>query len=120
MSTGTRYTALRTVDDGEDDKVEGPSMHRLTSHDSAASGKPVPLVQHATRSDSEGPPPSLQRTRTEEDYTNSSALYTRASRLRYLGLAQLVLLNIIVSWDWLTFAAVSSTCLLYTSDAADE
>ncbi|KAI6861069.1 hypothetical protein D0864_03292 [Hortaea werneckii] len=115
MSTGTRYTALRTVDDGEDDKVEGPSMHRLTSHDSAASGKPVPLVQHATRSDSEGPPPSLQRTRTEEDYTNSSAPYTRASRLRYLGLAQLVLLNIIVSWDWLTFAAVSSTFATYFS-----
>ncbi|OTA20902.1 hypothetical protein BTJ68_15371 [Hortaea werneckii EXF-2000] len=115
MSTGTRYTALRTVDEGEDDKVEGASMQRLSSHDSAASGKPVPLVQHATRSDSEGPPPSLQRTRTEEDYTNSSAPYTRASRLRYLGLAQLVLLNIIVSWDWLTFAAVSSTSATYFS-----
>ncbi|KAF9887996.1 hypothetical protein FE257_009385 [Aspergillus nanangensis] len=28
---------------------------------------------------------------------------------RFFGLAQLVLLNIIVSWDWLTFSAISTT-----------
>ncbi|KAK2734836.1 Major facilitator super domain-containing protein 7, partial [Onygenales sp. PD_40] len=28
---------------------------------------------------------------------------------RFFGLAQLVLLNVIVSWDWLTFSAVSKT-----------
>jgi sugar phosphate permease len=33
----------------------------------------------------------------------------RVYRTRWYGLAQLVLLNIVVSWDWLTFAAVSST-----------
>jgi MFS transporter, FLVCR family, MFS-domain-containing protein 7 len=32
---------------------------------------------------------------------------------RFWGLAQLVLLNIIVSWDWLTFAAVSTTSAHY-------
>jgi sugar phosphate permease len=33
----------------------------------------------------------------------------RVYKTRWYGLAQLVLLNIVVSWDWLTFAAVSST-----------
>ena len=33
----------------------------------------------------------------------------RVYKRRFFGLAQLVLLNIIVSWDWLTFAAVSGT-----------
>ncbi|KAL4921739.1 major facilitator superfamily domain-containing protein [Aspergillus aurantiobrunneus] len=32
---------------------------------------------------------------------------------RFWGLAQLVLLNIIVSWDWLTFSAVSTTAAEY-------
>ena len=33
----------------------------------------------------------------------------RVYKRRFFGLFQLVLLNIIVSWDWLTFAAVSDT-----------
>ncbi|UJO17449.1 MFS-type transporter [Fulvia fulva] len=33
----------------------------------------------------------------------------RVYKRRFLGLAQLVLLNIVISWDWLTFAAISST-----------
>ncbi|EEP80429.1 conserved hypothetical protein [Uncinocarpus reesii 1704] len=32
---------------------------------------------------------------------------------RFFGLAQLVLLNIVVSWDWLTFSAVSKTSSQY-------
>lgn len=32
---------------------------------------------------------------------------------RFIGLAQLVLLNIVVSWDWLTFSAVSTTSAEY-------
>ncbi|KAF2642712.1 MFS general substrate transporter [Massarina eburnea CBS 473.64] len=32
---------------------------------------------------------------------------------RWFGLAQLVLLNIVVSWDWLTFAPVSTTAAEY-------
>ncbi|SMY22245.1 unnamed protein product [Zymoseptoria tritici ST99CH_1A5] len=37
----------------------------------------------------------------------------RVYKQRWFGLAQLVLLNIIVSWDWLTFAALSSTAAEY-------
>ncbi|KAL3479109.1 major facilitator superfamily domain-containing protein [Aspergillus californicus] len=32
---------------------------------------------------------------------------------RFWGLAQLVLLNIVVSWDWLTFSAISTTAAEY-------
>ncbi|KAJ6084071.1 MFS-type transporter [Penicillium sp. IBT 16267x] len=32
---------------------------------------------------------------------------------RFWGLAQLVLLNIVVSWDWLTFSSISSTAAEY-------
>ncbi|KAL6707701.1 hypothetical protein ACN47E_003822 [Coniothyrium glycines] len=32
---------------------------------------------------------------------------------RWFGLAQLVLLNVVVSWDWLTFAPVSTSAALY-------
>ncbi|EAS36208.3 cell surface receptor/MFS transporter [Coccidioides immitis RS] len=39
---------------------------------------------------------------------------------RFFGLAQLVLLNVVVSWDWLTFSAVSKTSSEYfdVSEAA--
>lgn len=43
------------------------------------------------------------------DEGNGGVLEYRVYKRRFVGLAQLVLLNIIVSWDWLTFAAVSST-----------
>ncbi|KAF2675137.1 MFS general substrate transporter [Microthyrium microscopicum] len=37
----------------------------------------------------------------------------RTYKRRWFGLIQLILLNIVVSWDWLTFAAVSSTTAQY-------
>lgn len=37
----------------------------------------------------------------------------RVYKRRFFGLLQLVLLNIIVSWDWLTFSAVSDTAADY-------
>ncbi|KAL4945367.1 hypothetical protein BDV06DRAFT_209478 [Aspergillus oleicola] len=37
----------------------------------------------------------------------------RVYKRRFFGLAQLVLLNVIVSWDWLTFSAVSTTAAEY-------
>ncbi|EFR03803.1 major facilitator superfamily transporter domain-containing protein 7 [Nannizzia gypsea CBS 118893] len=48
-------------------------------------------------------------TRTETREQPSFKVYKR----RFFGLAQLVLLNIIVSWDWLTFSAVSKTASEY-------
>jgi len=47
-----------------------------------------------------------------QDQTGDTTEYRVYTR-RFFGLAQLVLLNIIVSWDWLTFSAVSSTSAQY-------
>ncbi|EXJ81876.1 hypothetical protein A1O1_07941 [Capronia coronata CBS 617.96] len=44
--------------------------------------------------------------------TTSFAEY-KVYKRRFFGLAQLVLLNIVVSWDWLAFASVSSTSAQY-------
>lgn len=45
----------------------------------------------------------------EDDRDNDYVQPYRTYKRRFFGLAQLVLLNIIVSWDWLSFAAISST-----------
>ncbi|CAG8924541.1 unnamed protein product [Penicillium salamii] len=37
----------------------------------------------------------------------------RVYKRRFWGLAQLVLLNIVVSWDWLTFSSISTTAAEY-------
>ncbi|KAH7135916.1 major facilitator superfamily domain-containing protein [Dendryphion nanum] len=42
-----------------------------------------------------------------------SHTHFRVYKRRWFGLAQLVLLNIVVSWDWLTFAPVSTTSAEY-------
>ncbi|KAL4882023.1 major facilitator superfamily domain-containing protein [Aspergillus karnatakaensis] len=46
------------------------------------------------------------------DLPPSGPVY-RVYKRRFWGLAQLVLLNIVVSWDWLTFSAVSTTAAEY-------
>lgn len=47
-----------------------------------------------------------------DEHHHASTGY-RVYKRRFFGLAQLVLLNIIVSWDWLTFSAVSTTSSEY-------
>ncbi|EEH40724.2 hypothetical protein PAAG_02700 [Paracoccidioides lutzii Pb01] len=48
-----------------------------------------------------------------EDAAGSGRQVYRVYKRRFVGLAQLVLLNTIVSWDWLTFSAVSKTASEY-------
>ncbi|KAJ5810151.1 uncharacterized protein N7503_002369 [Penicillium pulvis] len=47
----------------------------------------------------------------EESYV-TRPIY-KVYKRRFWGLAQLVLLNIVVSWDWLTFSSISSTAAEY-------
>ncbi|KAI9725868.1 MAG: hypothetical protein M1828_002497 [Chrysothrix sp. TS-e1954] len=49
------------------------------------------------------------------DSTRSDTGTYRVYKRRWFGLVQLTLLNIIVSWDWLTFAPVSTTSAKYFS-----
>jgi hypothetical protein len=71
--------------------------------------------------DSEGMPRatmSTTNTRLTSDGNNSDDSSSRNEeyktyKRRWFGLIQLVLLNIIVSWDWLSFSANSTTCATY-------
>jgi len=49
----------------------------------------------------------------DADEQHDASTGYRVYKRRFFGLAQLVLLNIIVSWDWLTFSAVSTTSSEY-------
>lgn len=59
----------------------------------------------------------VERRTSSEDLDNSGLNNTRLPeqrpyrvyKRRFWGLAQLVLLNIVISWSWLTFAAISDT-----------
>ncbi|KAI9375297.1 major facilitator superfamily domain-containing protein [Aspergillus egyptiacus] len=46
------------------------------------------------------------------EFPPSEPVY-KVYKRRFWGLAQLVLLNIVVSWDWLTFSAISTTAAEY-------
>ncbi|KAL4788125.1 major facilitator superfamily domain-containing protein [Aspergillus varians] len=52
------------------------------------------------------------RESTADDFPPSGPVY-KVYKRRFWGLAQLVLLNVVVSWDWLTFSAVSTTAAEY-------
>ncbi|KAK2846347.1 hypothetical protein FQN49_005813 [Arthroderma sp. PD_2] len=64
-----------------------------------------------------GSPPGTAKDDVETVVTNttsrSEAPTYKVYKRRFFGLAQLVLLNIVVSWDWLTFSAVSKTASEY-------
>ncbi|KPI43581.1 Major facilitator superfamily domain-containing protein 7 [Cyphellophora attinorum] len=57
--------------------------------------------------------PPLDRTLSR--LTTASTVEYRVYKRRWLGLVQLALLNIVISWDWITFAAVSSSAATYFS-----
>ncbi|KAK2762052.1 hypothetical protein FQN54_001058 [Arachnomyces sp. PD_36] len=48
-----------------------------------------------------------------EDTAMEHATDYKVYKRRFFGLGQLVLLNVVVSWDWLTFSAVSTTASEY-------
>lgn len=77
--------------------------HKLTANTQTNqqdySAELTPIPSHTLPDASEPPTPPHPRT------------YKR----RYLALAQLALLNIIVSWSWLSFAPISSTAASYFS-----
>lgn len=55
---------------------------------------------------------ALTRTVSQTISTIAHVKY-KVYKRRFFGLAQLILLNIIVSWDWITFAPVSNTAATY-------
>lgn len=57
--------------------------------------------------------PPMQRSISR--VTTASTVEYRVYKRRFLGLAQLALLNIAISWDWITFAPVSDSAATYFS-----
>ncbi|KAF7186752.1 MFS-type transporter [Pseudocercospora fuligena] len=72
----------------------------------------APSEEAAGSSDRPGTSDSLRQVTTFDSHVERTTEYHVYKR-RWLGLVQLVLLNIVVSWDWLTFAAVSETSSEY-------
>lgn len=69
---------------------------------------PVVLAERSNSDHGRGP-----HDHDEEPEDGDARLPYRTYKRRFFGLAQLVLLNIVVSWDWLTFAAVSNLTAEY-------
>ncbi|KAI9714373.1 MAG: hypothetical protein M1820_000334 [Bogoriella megaspora] len=89
-------------------------MQRLTFND-GQSPKQQPEVLESPTSPIDSA--SRQRAQGEALLPDGDAAVSaqeyRVYKRRWFGLVQLILLNIVVSWDWLTFAAVSSTSADY-------
>jgi MFS transporter, FLVCR family, MFS-domain-containing protein 7 len=91
------------------DSSSGQSTNVIARLAARANGKKEPEPQDLTL--------RALRTRSvesEEVGDNVSTGY-RTYRRRWIGLAQLTLMNIIVSWDWLTFAPVANHAAEYYS-----
>ncbi|KAJ4371443.1 hypothetical protein N0V83_004660 [Neocucurbitaria cava] len=63
--------------------------------------------------EAEGPQEGTDRRQRKSKKKSYSHAHFKVYKRRWLGLTQLVLLNIVVSWDWLTFAPVSTTAATY-------
>nr|POE74758.1 major facilitator superfamily domain-containing protein 7-a [Quercus suber] len=110
-----RYTPVQTSDTADTPEHVSGSTPMDTKH---MSDNKDGLLTRITSRDSGEPSASTQvHTAEENEITSSLPEYDSTRyhlyRRRWFGLAQLVLLNIIVSWDWLTFAAVSTTSAEY-------
>ncbi|KAJ9613891.1 hypothetical protein H2200_002027 [Cladophialophora chaetospira] len=80
----------------------GPVRHEVSSSmDSSA-----PLATTISNN-------SLARPQTISRISTSSPVEYKVYKRRFFGLAQLCLLNIVVSWDWIAFAPVSKTSAQY-------
>ncbi|KAL9097111.1 MAG: hypothetical protein Q9165_000537 [Trypethelium subeluteriae] len=89
-------------------------MERLTSNDTA-SARPLSGQEETPLSPTDPAPSDRLRAQAEALLPQDDGVQQeyRVYKRRWFGLIQLILLNIIVSWDWLTFAAVSTTSSQY-------
>lgn len=108
------YHRLEDQDDVDDDMDRLPSHDPRARVDGAEKSTPQSTTAsgHLNRDESSTTVEERCRGDHHSQATDGGISY-RTYKRRFLGLAQLVLLNIIVSWDWLTFAAVSTTSAQY-------
>ncbi|OCK80301.1 MFS general substrate transporter [Lepidopterella palustris CBS 459.81] len=104
---------MADLPDQTDDKSNSPQMEEETREVNDSSRAPRPPSP---------PAPGDQDADASAGHHSRyhSHSHFRVYKRRWFGLIQLVLLNIVVSWDWLTFAPVSTTSAQYfnVSDTA--
>ncbi|KAK4897107.1 hypothetical protein LTR27_005000 [Elasticomyces elasticus] len=111
---GVKYTPLEANDIDDSDTAEPtpnskPTMERLKSNDSYTMRKvPSQTISPSTPDDTEAGGPS----NSQQHDTENGTTY-RVYPSRFYGLILLVLLNIMISWSWLTFASLSTTSAAY-------
>ncbi|TKA40956.1 hypothetical protein B0A54_07868 [Friedmanniomyces endolithicus] len=104
-----KYHTLEAESDEEDAMDESlPAMNRRKSNDNYDMRKVASLQVSPTSGDENNAGPAALQHHPETLPDHEHVPY-RLYRRRYIGLAQLVLLNIVISWDWLTFAPISTT-----------
>ncbi|KAI4684286.1 uncharacterized protein J4E84_006274 [Alternaria hordeiaustralica] len=95
----------------EDDEVSGSSNMRIVDFGRDGTADP----ENGVVGEAHQQPPRRKKRRfglgkKKESYSHT---HYKVYKRRWLGLGQLVLLNIVVSWDWLTFAPISTTSSQY-------
>ncbi|KAF2830483.1 MFS general substrate transporter [Ophiobolus disseminans] len=73
----------------------------------------VPGVGDSSREERGEEEPRRRRKPWGRKQKSYSHVHYKVYKRRWFGLAQLVLLNVVVSWDWLTFAPISTTSAQY-------
>jgi MFS transporter, FLVCR family, MFS-domain-containing protein 7 len=109
---------LDAVCDTTDDSVMFSKTPKVSERESATSSSSHAAIHRngaspSAQGESHERPAPLDRTLSR--LTTASTVEYRVYKRRWLGLVQLALLNIVISWDWITFAAVSSSAATYFS-----
>ena len=96
---------------GIDRKKQAHSSAVITARADASSARDLTPTVSPTENTPALTHPGTQR--TFSGLSHPSIAPYKVYKRRFFGLIQLILLNIIVSWDWLSYAPVSSTSAAY-------
>jgi FLVCR family MFS transporter 7 len=95
------------------DRCGSVEMPIISPPQQSSDGKAHDVVTELPASDHQDDLTGLRSVTPEDVERHDVETTYRVYKVRFFGLAQLVLLNIVVSWDWLTFSAVSTTSAQY-------
>lgn len=108
MAPGPHISSQPTTIDAQGIDIQGPVAADDTPENTASSFTNLQVLESPQEHDPAlGYDPSLSR------WGNGAQTTYRVYKRRFFGLSQLVLLNMIVSWDWLTFSPVTKASADY-------
>lgn len=113
IDVGRRPSTEHLLPDDVDMQTISPPQLASDSKTAGDDSNTREIVSEIAGSDHRDALASLRSGSPETVERHDAGTTYRVYKVRFFGLAQLVLLNIIVSWDWLTFSAVSTTTAQY-------